>query len=256
MVLLNRNEVAETVLFARRTCRHAHAEKERLLDDENQHSRDEERGKTVLRVVDRHFLVLNGVLGERVLFGGCSACALHLDIGVHGQAYVGVGRQYALVVEHTAHVGVCTYVHLFTLIDALRKVARNVNRSIGIAVLDEPLCLVHIGAVRHDVHVGRGVKMAHILAALRRAAVVYHGYGYVAHHLVVIDERIKQRIADGYEEEEDYHPLVAHDGAELFSKYMVQVGKCLTDVQHSVDIFLSSLQRASFASAPRVRQGS
>lgn len=105
-------------------------------------------------------------------------------------------------------------------------------RPISVAVLDEALGFVHVGTVRYDVHIGRCVEVAQILAALCRPAVVNHGNRHVTHHLVGINKGVEQWVAYGHEKEEYDYTLVANDGAQLLTKYVVEIGKSLSPVVH------------------------
>ena len=213
-------------LFALVTHRHAYAEKERLLDDEHQHGRYEESRETALQIVQTDIVVLHRHTRYLLVF----ACRrmqilLHLDVAVHVERDVVGGKQQRLVIEQGTHVAVQSDSGLLATPYILAECLRYAQHAVYLAFLQQLLCLSHIVASCHKTSVGRGIHLAYELAARRAVAVVDHRKRNIAHHLIGINIRIEQRIAQRYEYDEDKYALVAHYLRHLRHPYLNYVNE-------------------------------
>ena len=211
MVSVKWCEFAKAVLLAGRSGGDADTEQEGLLDDENQHGGNEKRGKTILGVVEAHFLIGDGVLRHEVLLLSGVASACHFYAGIHGERHVGVCRENAFVIEHAAHVAVDAHFHLFAFRQAFGEISRDAYDAVSFAVFYAALGFGHVCTIVDDFNVGRRVNVAQVFAAHCRMAFVDHGNGHFPHHFISIDETIEQRIGQRNEKEEDQDTFVFHD---------------------------------------------
>ena len=202
-VAVDGHELGIAVVFARRAGRKADAEEERLVDDKHEDGRDEECRKAVLRVVEAHLLVGDGLGQDFLLFLGQARLVVHLDVGVHVERDVGVRGQEGFIVEQAAHVAEHLDAGLAAAHELVVEVLGQVDNAVGLAAAHHLARLVHVGAPGGDMDVGRGVEVTHVEAAAAGPAVVDDGHGDVAHHFVRIDEGVDERIGQGDEQEED-----------------------------------------------------
>ena len=213
---------------------HAHTENHRLLNDENQHCREEEGGETALRIEERDVLIFQGVRREFVLSVGRVAGALYLDARVHFQRHVGGRSQNGLIIEHTAHVAVDAHARLLHPCQLLGEIFGDVDHTIGFVARHCGLGGFERGGVCGDVHVRRGVEAVQKVARSRIARFVHHDHRYFVHRFRVVDQGVDNGVDDRHDDHEDDQGAVAKYITQRVSECFVHVSDFLGNIGRSL----------------------
>ena len=118
------------------------------------------------------------------------------------------GDQRVLVVEETAHVGIYRKGCGFHPCEPLAEVPGEIDDSVHLPFLHQPLRLLHVHALGLDLDFPCGVDLADEAAAVGAGGIVHHGYRGVGEDPVRVDDVVQQRIGEAGHEEDQQHPAV------------------------------------------------
>ena len=234
---VERHEESVVVLLARRSCRHSHTQEQRLLDDEHEHSGDDEIAISRRVVEYRHLLEVERPGGDLVLAVGVVARELHLNPGVQFALNSHASLENRLVGKHDAHVAVYPHVGLLHAVELGLEVLGKVYHSVGIATANALARLVETVAAQSHASVGRGVYHTGEFAAGVAMRKVNYRHGHLARHLVVVYPRIQERICQRHHDEEDEHALVAEHVLEFLQADIASVAQYVEKLVHCCHSF-------------------
>ena len=213
--------------FAARARFHAHAENQRLLDDEHQHGGQQKRGEATLRIEQRNVLILQGVRSELVLAVGGVAGALYFDARVHFERNVGGSGKNGFIIEHAAHIAIDAHVRLLHPRQIARKIFGDVNHAVNLASGHSDFGRFERRGANRNAHVGRSIEAGQKIARRRVARTVHHGHRHFVDRFRIVDQGIDQRIDDGHHHHKDDQCAITEYVAECVSESFVHVSDCL-----------------------------
>ena len=146
--------VPQLAVLVKSAGKHADAEYEALLYDDDEESRNHKRGKSSRGIVERERERRYGVGYHVDLCRRGAGEGAALQFPSHVERYIGEGNQEILVVEQQAHVGVENDGTLFAPGQFLVEVGRNFQNAEAVALVHELFGFVEVGAVGEDFGVG------------------------------------------------------------------------------------------------------
>ena len=137
--------------------------------------------------------------------------------------HIGHTHQYLLVAEHQAHVAIDLDVGLLATMDVTTETLVKVDDAIALLLMEATPSIVDAGHILHHTHLGGGVQGTGKGTTVGRPIVIDHDNGHITGCLGVIDQRIKHRIDQTQNQEEDNHALVMKREPYLALPHLEQV---------------------------------
>ena len=203
--------------FAPRAADHADTDEHRLLDDDHDDGRHDERSVTQIGVEEVVRLVDHG-LGRGLRLrdvGPLGDQALEFD---HRPRLADRGHdllEHLPVHQEIAGVAVDRHIGLLAAVELLFVVRGDVDHAVDLAGVKQRPGLLHRGRRVGDVGVGPGVEGVDQTAAGRRAGFVHHADRHVAQHLRTVGQRIGRGVDDEREDQDQHGAAVLEDRLEL-----------------------------------------
>ena len=215
--------------FAGRTVYQSYTQKQRLLDDQHQHSRNQETGKPVRRIEQSHTLVQQRCGRHFILPHGGIPHPFDLQFGVHIQRHVRTRRQQRFVVKQSAHVAVQTDIRLLHPVDLTAEIIRNTDDAICFRAAHQFFRLFHISRPRHDFYIGRSIDPADKVAAESRIRPIDNDRRNFPDRFSRINKSIEQGIKYRYQNKKDQYSLVTHHATGFLTPYKKRITDSLTE---------------------------
>ena len=163
-MLAYRYEFAVSVEFSRSSRCHSYAQQHRLLQDKNQHSRQNGISVTSCRIEYRN-LIKGERLGGNLVVSICkSSCLCYLDARVDVAGYGLRGLINRLIGQHQTHIAVNAHMRLFAPVQFRIEVGREVKDSVNRLSAHQFLRLVQTVAVIGSLSIWRSIIIADKLA--------------------------------------------------------------------------------------------
>ena len=229
VMALDGHQVLEAVRLTGGTCRQANAKHQRLLDNKHQHGRQDKRPIASRRTEDGSTTHIERFGLYLFLALGILARQFDLYLAVHLLRHGDSSLIGCLVSQHQTHVTIDADGRLLQAVDARLEIGRDVIDGLGHIAPHQHLAFVDIVGIAHHLDVGRRITLADELTAHLGVAVVNDDHGDLAHYLIIIYPRVKQRIDQWHQKEEDDDTFVLEGLAHLVTPDECRVATAFYD---------------------------
>ena len=155
----DRTEVLETVVLSRCSCRETDAEKQCLLQDEDQHARQDSISIASCRVEDRLCINRQGLGVQLFVAFRKRERAWLLSLSSHLERYGLCRLVDGLVGQHQTHVAVDTHVCLFATVQCPVEIFREIENSMHDLLACQVLCFLQVVAIAGSMYIRRGIEI-------------------------------------------------------------------------------------------------
>ena len=202
----DRHQAVETVLLARRPSQHTDPQDQCLLNNQYQDSRHQKAGKAVLRIKQGDRLIRDGIDRDLFLLDRRRRVVLRPYLSTYFQRHFGSCQQERFIKQQGAHIAIKRDCGLFSFVYIFTELARKIEDTIRLFLIQHPLRLFHIRTDSDHLHIGCSIHLTDIFAAQVGVRLVNHHHFGIVHHLIVIDECIQKRVDERNQEEKDHNP--------------------------------------------------
>ena len=224
-----------------RTSFHADAEDEGLLQDEHQHCREQEGGKSALGVVQGHVFVGQGRSGDFFLSLGSARGLRHLDARIGLQCHICGSGQHRFIVEHTAHVAVDLYTHRRSALKIAIHLTGQGDHTISFALAHETLGFCQRISLSHHLHIGSGIEPSHKVARKTTMVAIDYHHWHIAHHFFIINKSVEYRINRWDNEQEDNQSSIGKYVAQSVAKGFMHIDRVREGILSGSELFVFSI---------------
>ena len=214
-MLAYRYEFAVSVHLSRCSCRHSDAQQHGLLQNEHQYAWKNRITISSGGIENRNFIEFQRMGSDFIIPIRESSSLRNLDSRVDLARHTLCGLENRLVGQHQTHIAIYAYVRLFATVQLGVEIGRNIDDSMYSLLLHQLLRLIETVAVIGGLDIRRSIVIADKLAGGMAVAQVNNRRIHLSHHLVVVNPRVEQRIAQRYQDTEDEHTLIAEHIAHL-----------------------------------------
>ena len=214
-MLAYRYQFAVSVQLSRCSCCHSDAQQHGLLQNEYQHTRKNRITISPGGIEYRNFIEFQRMGGYFIIPIRESSSLGNLDSRVDLACHTLCGLENRLIGQHQTHIAIYAYMRLFTTIQLGVEIGWNIDDSMHNLPLHQLLCFIETVAIVGGLDIRRSIVIADKLAGSMAVAQVNNRRIHLSHHLIVVNPRVEQRIAQRYQDAEDEHTLIAENIAHL-----------------------------------------
>ena len=208
-MLAHRYQFAVSVQLSRCSCCHSDAQQHGLLQDEYQYTRKNRITISPGGIEYRNFIEFQWVGGYFIIPIRESSSLCYLDARVDVAGYGLRGLINRLIGQHQTHIAIYAHMRLFATIQLGVEIGWNIDDSMHILPLHQLFCFIETVAIVGGLDIRRSIVIADKLAGSMAVAQVNNRRIHLSNHLVVVNPRVEQRIAQRYQNAEDEHTLIA-----------------------------------------------
>ena len=158
------NEVAVSVTFTCCTSRHAHTQRQCLLDNQHQHRRDHRRAIATRRIEDRNLFDLQRTSGDEIITSRIVSGYLFLDSGTHLCRHSQGRLINRLISQHQCHVTIHTDRALLHAVQSGGKILWNEIDALHHLTAYQRLGIIKVNGITGHLHIRRGITHTDKLA--------------------------------------------------------------------------------------------